>query len=105
MVYLFNALKNDEAGLVVSAELVAVATLGVIGAVAGLNMAATSVNEELKDVAFAIRSLDQSYSYTGFRNRRAWTAGASYQQEPVEESLQELKALEDEDKDAPSEDQ
>ena len=50
-------LWNDE----VSAEMVTIGTLGVLGATAGLSLTADAVNEELADVARAIRSSDQSY--------------------------------------------
>ena len=63
MLSLLNALLNDEAGFVVSAELALVSTIGVLGMVAGLTEAANSVNHEMHDVANAYRHLDQSYSY------------------------------------------
>ncbi len=51
-------LWKDEAGVILSAEAVLVGTVAVIGLSTGLSVVATSVNEELKDVGFAIRSLD-----------------------------------------------
>lgn len=83
-------LKRDEAGAVLSSELVLVGTLGVIGATVGLNALSTALNEELEDVAFAIRSLDQSYAVAEVRGCGAYTAGSSFTQEPVKESLKEL---------------
>ena len=59
---ILSTLWNDEAGVLLSAEAVVVGTVAVVGLTAGLSTVATSVNEELKDVAYAIRSLDQSYS-------------------------------------------
>ena len=62
-------LKNlwiDEAGFIVSAELVLVATLLVIGLIVGLSEVQHAVVQELNDVAEAIGSLNQSYTYTGF---------------------------------------
>jgi hypothetical protein len=87
---LLNDLWNDECGLVLSAEVVTVGTLGVLGAVVGLNAASTAVDQELKEFAGAIRSLDQSYAYTGHQSCRAWTAGSCYRQQDVQQSLADL---------------
>lgn len=84
---------EDEAGAVVSAELVAVGTVAVLGGSVGLNMLATSVNDELKETAFAIRSLNQSYAFAGHASARAWAAGSAYTQPDVEQSLKELGDL------------
>lgn len=89
---LINELWQDEYGLILSAEAVTVGTLGVLGAVAGLNMATTAVDEELKEFAYAIRSLDQSYGFVGQQSCRAWSAGSSYRQPDVQVSISELCA-------------
>ncbi len=89
---LVNDLWRDEYGLIVSAEAVTVGTLGVLGAVVGLNMASEAVDAELKEFAFAIRSLDQSYGYVGHQSCRAWSAGSSYRQQDVQVSLNDLCA-------------
>lgn len=89
---LVNDLWQDEHGLILSAEAVMVGTVGVLGAVVGLNMVATAVDEELKEFAFAIRSLDQSYGYVGHQSCRAWSAGSSYRQQDVQVSLNGLCA-------------
>ena len=91
MISILTKLWNDESGYVLSAELVLVGTLGVIGATVGLKMAADAVNEELTEVAVAFRSLDQSYSVPGFRCCGAWTASSEYQQPDVEKSVGVLK--------------
>jgi hypothetical protein len=83
-------LWRDEAGAVLSAEVVLVGSVAVLGAVVGLNTAATAVDEELKEFAAAIRSLDQSYGYAGHQSCRAWSAGSYYRQPDVEQSLSEL---------------
>lgn len=85
-------LWQDEHGLILSAEAVTVGTLGVLGAVVGMNMATTAVDEELKEFAYAIRSLDQSYGYVGHQSCRAWSAGSSYRQQDVQVSLNDLCA-------------
>ena len=88
--HLFSRLWKDEHGFLLSAEAVVVGTVAVIGVTTGLSVVAKSVNEELQDVAFAIRSLDQSYSIPAQEGCGAMTAGSSFKQEPVERSLDEL---------------
>lgn len=88
---LLRTLWNDECGAILSAELVMVGTLGVVGVTVGLATVSEAVNGELTEFAMAIRSLDQSYCVEGQSSRRAWTAGSSYIQQDVEESLAELQ--------------
>ena len=88
--HLFSRLWKDEHGILLSAEAVVVGTVAVVGLTAGLSVVTKSVNEELQDVAFAIRSLDQSYSIPAQKGCGAMTAGSSFKQEPVEKSLDEL---------------
>jgi Flp pilus assembly pilin Flp len=61
---------NDENGFVVSAELVLVATLLVIGLIVGMSEIQHAVVQEMNDVAEAIGSLNQSYFYTSFVARK-----------------------------------
>ncbi len=68
MLRLAKNLWNDQAGFIVSAELVLISTVGVIGLVTGLTCVRNAVNAELTDVGCAITSLDQSYCYTGFHS-------------------------------------
>ena len=68
-----------QSGAVVSAELVVVGTMVVIGLITGLSAVQNSINSELVDLSSAFNALDQSYGFTGYesvsRNRRlAWTA-------------------------------
>lgn len=60
---LFKNLYNDEAGFVVSAELILIATITVIATVVGLAEVSNSINNELQDVAYAFDSVNQTYSY------------------------------------------
>lgn len=90
---LFAKLWRDEVGVLLSAEAVVVGTVAVVGLTTGLTVVAKSVNEELQDVAYAIRSLDQSYSIPAIEGCGARTAGSSFQQEPVKKSLAELTAV------------
>lgn len=69
-------LLHDEAGFVVSAELVLVATILVIGLIVGLSEVQHAVVEELGDVGEAIGSLNQSYLFTGFAARKNGAAGS-----------------------------
>ena len=80
---LLQQLWSDEAGVILSAEAALVGTVAVIGVSTGFSVVATSVNEELKDVGFAIRSLDQSYNVPGVQGCCAFTAGSSFEQQPV----------------------
>lgn len=88
--FLLNRLWRDEAGMVLSAEAVLIGTVGVLGTVVGLSTVSHAVNEELKEVGMAIRSLDQSYGYCGHRGCGAWTAGSSFVQLDVECALADL---------------
>ena len=90
---LFAKLWRDEAGVLLSAEAVVVGTIAVVGLTTGLTVVAKSVNQELQDVAFAIRSLDQSYSIPAIEGCGARTAGSSFTQEPVKKSLAELTTV------------
>jgi hypothetical protein len=63
-------LWNDEAGLIISAELVLVLTICVLGIIVGLSSVVVAVNEELLDTAHAIGSLNQSFCYSGFTGCR-----------------------------------
>ena len=61
-----RTLYCDEAGFIVSAELVLIATLVVIGLIVGLSQIQHAVVEEMNDIAHAIGSLNQSFYFTGF---------------------------------------
>jgi len=84
---IFRELWNDEFGVILSAEVVVLGTVGVLGLTTGLSMVSKSVNSELQDLAFAMRSLDQSYELPAQRGCGAYTAGSCFRQEPVEKSL------------------
>ena len=63
---MLKTLLNDEAGFIVSAELVLIATILVIGLIVGLSEVQHAIVGELNDVGDAIGELDQSFSYSGF---------------------------------------
>jgi Flp pilus assembly pilin Flp len=58
---------QNECGAVISAELVLVLTILVIGIIVGLSEVAAAVNTELNDVSNAIGALDQSFFFSGFK--------------------------------------
>jgi Flp pilus assembly pilin Flp len=71
-------LWRDDAGFVVSTELVLIATIVVIGLIAGLTTVRDAVVTELADVADAISEVDQSYSYGAVSAHCAITAGTTF---------------------------
>ncbi len=73
---MMHRLLQEEAGFIVSAELVLLSTILVIGLIVGLSSIQHAVVTELNDVADAIGSLNQSYWYTGFSaNKSTWSRG------------------------------
>ncbi len=62
-------LFNDEAGFVISAELVLVLTIAVLGMVVGLASMRDSINSELVDLSNAFGAIDTSYSVRGSYKR------------------------------------
>ena len=76
---MLRTLLNDDCGFIVSAELVLVATLLVLGLIVGMSQVQHAVNEELNDVAHALGALNQSYAYTGFQSQKGTTTGKKAQ--------------------------
>ena len=58
-------LFNDEAGFVISAELILVLTIAVLGMVVGLVAVRDAALNEMNDLSHAIGAIDQSFSFTG----------------------------------------
>jgi Flp pilus assembly pilin Flp len=80
---MLSRLLREEGGFIVSAELVLVATLCVIGLVVGLSEVQHAIVTELDDVGNAIGKLNQSYSFSGFHKvdhcyTHAVTYGSAY---------------------------
>lgn len=74
-----HRLWADEAGFVVSTELVLVATVLVIGLIVGLTELRNQVVQELGDVAMAIGNINQSYYYDGVaKDNVGETAGSMF---------------------------
>jgi hypothetical protein len=72
------SLWNDENGFIVSAELILVSTILVIGMVVGLQTIRETVTTEMADVAAAIGSLNQSYNFGGMTGASSSIAGSSF---------------------------
>lgn len=70
---------NDETGFIISAELVLIATILVIGLIVGLSEVQTAIVHELNDFSNAIGALNQSYSFHGFTGCKSFTFGSHYQ--------------------------
>jgi len=62
---MLKALLHDETGAILSAELVLITTILVIGLIVGLSELQDAVVNELNDVGEAIGSLNQGYFYHG----------------------------------------
>jgi len=75
---MLQRLWKDDAGFIVSAELILVATIAVIGMVVGLNAVRNSVTNELADVAAAIDSVNQSYVIFSVQGHAAATTGSTF---------------------------
>ena len=60
------ALWKDDAGFIVSAELVLIATIAVLSMLVGLSEVAHAVNQELEDVGSAFGAINQTYQYKGY---------------------------------------
>lgn len=78
MTRLAKALHNDEAGFIVSAELVLVSTIVVIGMVVGLSEVSININNELEDVGSAFGSVNQSFCYAGACGHKGHFKGSEF---------------------------
>ncbi|MFK7777711.1 MAG: hypothetical protein QM501_06265 [Gimesia sp.] len=75
---MFQQFWNDESGFVVSAELVLIATVLVLGMIVGLTTLRDQVIGELADVAAAFSNSNQSYSFSGITGHSSSTAGSIF---------------------------
>ena len=78
MLKLISALKNDEAGFIVSAELVLVSTIAVLGLVVGLSEVSLNINKELEDVGSAFSCVQQSFNVSGTCGHKGHASGSSF---------------------------
>lgn len=72
---MLHTLLNDEAGFIISAELVLIASILVIGLIVGLSEIQHAVVSELNDVADAIGCINQSYFFSGFSKEQSFGGG------------------------------
>lgn len=94
-------LLRDEAGAVMSAEMVVLGTVGVLALTAGMSSLTTSINSELNEVGQAFRGFDQSYSVQGYgvgysdsgsgTMNGSWKAGSRYTQPTVRNATLDLE--------------
>jgi len=71
-------LWNDQHGFIVSAELMLIATIGVLTMVVGLSEVAFNINNELEDVGSAFGKMSQSYSMNGTKGHKGSSEGSQY---------------------------
>jgi len=69
---------NDESGVIISAELVLVLTIAVLGVIVGLSSVVVAVNTELLDLAHGIGTLNQSFAFPGFTGCKKGNNAISY---------------------------
>ncbi len=63
---LLRKLWNDELGATVSLETVMVGTVGVLAVTGGIATLADAINDELDEMALAVRGFNQSYTVSGY---------------------------------------
>ena len=74
---IFTQFLSDDAGFVISSELVLILTIGVVGLIVGLNSLQNAITTELADLANAFGDLNQSYSYNGWMQLSGAGGGGS----------------------------
>ncbi|MBL8830491.1 MAG: hypothetical protein JNM18_26190 [Planctomycetaceae bacterium] len=74
-----NRFWNETDGAIISAEIMLVASILVIGVIVGLKSVRDSVVTELADVAQAFANIDQSYSYSAVLGHAAFNGGGSFE--------------------------
>ena len=75
---MMKRLWSDEAGLVLSAELVFMSSIVVIGMIVGLSAARDGVASELSDVGSAVTEYNQGYLVNGITGHGASVAGSNF---------------------------
>ena len=68
----FSTLADDERGFVISAEMVLVMTIAVLGMVVGLTAVRDAVTHELNDLSHAFGAVNQSYNVSGLKKQRGY---------------------------------
>ncbi len=102
-------LLNDEAGFIISAELVLVMTIAVLAMVVGLTAVRDAVVHEMNDISHAIGAVSQSYGTNGlakgtrYGKPHAWTSGFGFNDNRDECDCKVLELVDVCGKDDPSE--
>lgn len=78
MKVVLSRLWSEQQGAIISAEIVLVASILVLGVVVGLASLRDSVVTELADVGQAIGNLDQSFSFSGVMGHHVFTGGGFF---------------------------
>lgn len=74
--YFMTRLWNDEAGFLISTELMLVATILVIAMIVGMTEIRNAIIQELGDIAGSIGNINQSYSFSGVTGHASTIAGS-----------------------------
>lgn len=72
------ALYHDQNGFIISAELVLVSTICVMGMIVGLTEVSFNVNQELEDVGSAVGSVNQTFRFNGASGFKGGTVGSCF---------------------------
>ena len=75
---ILTTLKNDENGFILSAELVLIGTITVLGMIVGLTELSYGVNEELEDLGSAIGAINQTYYFTLASGKKGEVVGSTF---------------------------
>jgi Flp pilus assembly pilin Flp len=84
---ILTKLWNDDEGAIIATEFIFLASILVIGIVTGMVAVRDAVSNELVDVANAVGSVNQSYSFSGTRSSCASTAGSAFVDQSRVQSL------------------
>lgn len=82
MISLPKKLLDDEAGFIVSAELVLIATILGLGMIVGLSEVANNVTQELEDIGSAFGSINQTYRFSGLIGHKGFLLGSHFRDDP-----------------------
>ena len=73
-----SRLWNEDVGAIISAEIMLVASILVIGMVVGLTSLRDSVVTELADVGQALAQVNQSYSFGTIQGHHSYSNGGAF---------------------------
>ena len=76
----------DQAGVLVSAEMVIVVTLCILAMLAGISEITVAITAELRSLSRGVEQLNQSYQFYGGRGAFSSVAGSQYVADPNADS-------------------